>query len=75
MLEVVTADVMKFDSILVKVVQNSKTELISLPVVRLWNSTTAKGWNVLLNNRQERTPKIGAALQVIQIDDIRELNF
>ena len=37
----VTADVVQLDSVLVKVVQDSKTELISLPVVWLGNSTAA----------------------------------
>ena len=46
-LEMVAADVMELNSILVKVVQDSQTEFISLSVVWLRNSTPTKRCTVL----------------------------
>jgi hypothetical protein len=38
----VTADIMELNPVLIKVVKDSKAEFISLPIVWLRNSTTAK---------------------------------
>ena len=39
-LEMVTADIVEFDSVIVDIVEDGKTEFISLTIVRLGNSTT-----------------------------------
>ena len=38
----VTADIVELDSVLVEVVEDGQTELISLTVVRLWTAKTTK---------------------------------
>jgi len=41
-LEVVAADVVELDAVVVEVVEDGQAELIALAVVRLWNSTTER---------------------------------
>jgi hypothetical protein len=42
-LDVVAADVVELDSVLVEVVQDAQAELVALSVVRLGNSTAGNG--------------------------------
>ncbi len=41
-LEMVAADVVELDAVVVEVVEDGQAELIALTVVRLWNSTTER---------------------------------
>lgn len=48
MLDVVAADVVELDSVLVEVVQDAQAELVALSVVRLGNSTAGNGKKIFL---------------------------
>jgi hypothetical protein len=47
-LDVVAADVVELDSVLVEVVQDAQAELVALSVVRLGNSTAGNGKKIFL---------------------------
>jgi hypothetical protein len=41
-LEMVTADIVELDSVVVEVVEDGQAELVALTIVGLWNSTTER---------------------------------